>query len=73
MDRNDSSVLPPLGAMAWLPPRSFCVEHIGDRYSGPPCRNCVPCGDGHSYVLPTATLDELRAFWTDLTASPERQ
>lgn len=64
-ERGDVSMpdKPPLGKIPWLPPRSWCEDHIGDRYSGDPCKNCVPCGGPHDYVLPTATLAELRAFW----------
>ena len=55
---------PPLGPIPWLPARRWCENHTGSRYEGPPCPNCVPVNDGHNFVLATASLDELREFWT---------
>jgi hypothetical protein len=54
---------PPLGEVPWLPPYGYCENHIGSRYQGDPCPNCVPAGGPHLFVLPTATPDQLRSFW----------
>lgn len=51
---------PPLGPVVWLPPRAWCADHIGDRMSGPPCKNCVPIGGPHVFAFPDAPIDVIR-------------
>lgn len=37
-------IAPPLGPPPVLPPSYVCADHQGDRFSGPPCPNCVNRG-----------------------------